>query len=83
MQTNEFQADAKIRAVFDYFMGLIQRRNKRLVSFDRLVSLETRATVVLLKKLSFRAVLTSQIGYPNNLRYSPCLCLQIHMPTFS
>ena len=39
MQTNEFQADAKIRAVLGYFMGLIQRRNKRLVSLDRLVSL--------------------------------------------
>ena len=37
---NEFQADAKIRAVHDYIMGLIQRRNKRLVSSDRLVSLE-------------------------------------------
>ena len=37
---NEFQADAKIRAVLDYFMGLIQGRNKRLVSLDRLVSLE-------------------------------------------
>ena len=40
MQTNELQPDAKIRAVLDYFMGLIQRRNKRLVSLDRLVSLE-------------------------------------------
>ena len=78
MQTNEFQADAKIRAVLDYFMGLIQRRNKRLVSLDRLVSLEPGC-----KKLSFQAVLMSQTGYPNNLRYSPCLCLQIHTPTFS
>ena len=43
VQTNEFQADAKIRAVLDYFMGLIQRRNKRLVSLDRLVSLEPGA----------------------------------------
>ena len=57
MQTNEFQADAKIRADLDYFMGLIQRRNKRLVSLDRLVSLEPGGTIVLLKKLSFRAVL--------------------------
>ena len=40
VQTNEFQADAKIRAVLDCFMGLIQRRNKRLVSLDRLVSFE-------------------------------------------
>ena len=40
---NEFQADAKIRAVLDYFMGLIQRRNKRLVSLDSLVSLEPGA----------------------------------------
>ena len=43
VQTNEFQADTKIRAVLDYFMGLIQRRNKRLVSLDRLVSLEPGA----------------------------------------
>ena len=39
---NEFQEDAKIRAVLDYFMGLIQRRNKWLLSLDRLVSLEAR-----------------------------------------
>ena len=57
MQTKEFQADAKIRAVLDYFMGLIQRRNKQLVSLDRLVSLEQGGTIVLLKKSSFRAVL--------------------------
>ena len=43
VQTNEFQADAKIRAILDYFMGLIQRRNKRLVSLDRLVSLKRGA----------------------------------------
>ena len=42
VQTNEFQEDAKIPAVLDYFMGLIQRKNKRLVSLDRLVSLEAR-----------------------------------------
>ena len=42
MQTNEFQEDAKIHAVFDYFVGLTQRKNKRLVSLDRLVSLEAR-----------------------------------------
>ena len=43
MQTNEFQADAKIRAVPDYFMGPIQRRDNWLVSLDRLVSLEPGA----------------------------------------
>ena len=43
VQTNKFQADAKIRAIHDYFMGLIQRRNKQLVSLDRLVSLEPGA----------------------------------------
>ena len=43
MQTNEFQADAKIGTVPDYFMGPIQRRDKRLVSLDRLVSLEPGA----------------------------------------
>ena len=42
VQTNEFQEDANIRAVLDYFMGLTQRKNKRLVSLDRLVSLEAR-----------------------------------------
>ena len=31
---NEFQEDANIRAVLDYFMGLTQRKNKRLVSLD-------------------------------------------------
>ena len=39
---NEFQKDSNIRAVLDYFMGLTQRKNKRLVSLDRLVSLEAR-----------------------------------------
>ena len=82
MQTNEFQADAKIRAVLDYFMVLIQRRSKQLVSLDRLVSHEPEALWFCLKS-EFRAVLMSQTGYPNNLRYSPCLCLQIHRPTFS
>ena len=43
VQTNELQADAKIGAVLDYFMGFIQRRNKMLVSLDRLVSLEPGA----------------------------------------
>ena len=43
VQTNEFQTDAKIKAVLDNFMGLIQRRDKRLVSLDRLVSLEPGA----------------------------------------
>ena len=42
VQTNEFQEDANIRAVLDYFMGLTQRKNKRLVSLDKLVSLEAR-----------------------------------------
>ena len=49
VQTNEFQADAKIRAVLDYFMGLIQRRNKRLVSLDRLVSPEPGALLFCFK----------------------------------
>ena len=40
MQTNELQADAKIRAALDYFMELIQRMNKCLLSSHRLVSLE-------------------------------------------
>ena len=38
MQTNEFQADAKIRVAHGYFMGLIQRRNKSFVSLDKLAS---------------------------------------------
>ena len=42
VQTNEFQEDANIPAVLDYFMGLIERKNKRLVSLDRLVSLKAR-----------------------------------------
>ena len=42
VQTYEFQEDANIRAVLDYFMGLTQQKNKRLVSLDRLVSLEAR-----------------------------------------
>ena len=42
VQTNEFQEDANIRAVLDYFMGLTQRKNKRLVSLDKLVYLEAR-----------------------------------------
>ena len=79
MQTSEFQADAKIRAVLGYFMGLIQRT----VGIVRRASFSlTRGTIVLLKRLSFWTVLMSQTGYPNNLRYSPCLFLQIHTPTF-
>ena len=42
VQMNKFQADAKISVVLDYFMGLAQHRIKRLVSLDRLVSLEAR-----------------------------------------
>ena len=42
VQTYEFQADAKIPVVLDYFKELIQRKNKRLVSLDRLVSLKAR-----------------------------------------
>ena len=42
VQTNEFQEDANIRAVLNYFMGLTQRKNKRLVSLYRLISLEAR-----------------------------------------
>ena len=70
MQTNEFQEDANIRAVLDYFMGLSQRKNKRLVSLDRLVSLEARTRSY---KLSFPTVLISHIGYPHNNLYSPSL----------
>ena len=42
VRTNKFKEDANIRAVLDYFMGLTQRKNKRLVSLDSLVSLEAR-----------------------------------------
>ena len=42
VQTNKLQADAKIQAVLDYFKGLIQRKNKRLILLDKLVSLEAR-----------------------------------------
>ena len=37
----EFQVDAKVQVVLDYFMGLIQRKNIRLVSLDRLALLKT------------------------------------------
>ena len=73
VQTNEFREDANIRAVLDYFMGLTQRKNKRLVSLDRLVSLEARTLYVCSYKLSFPTVLISHIGYPHNNRYSPSL----------
>ena len=73
VQTNEFQEDANIRAVLDYFMGLTQRKNKSLVSLDRLVSLEARTLLVCSHKLSFPTVLMSHIGYPHNNRYSPSL----------
>ena len=73
MQTNKFQEDANIRAVLAYFVGLTQRNNKRLVSLDRLVSLEARTLKVCSCKLSFPTVLISHIGYPHNNRYSPSL----------
>ena len=41
-EMKEFQADAKIRVVLDYLMGLIQCKNESLVSLGRLVSLEAR-----------------------------------------
>ena len=66
VQTNEFQEDTIIRAVLDHFMGLTQRKNKRLVSLDRLVSLEARTLLVCSYKLSFLTVLISHLGYPHN-----------------
>ena len=82
MQTNELQEDANIRAVLDYFIGLTQRKNKRLVSLDRLVSLEARTLEVCSYKLSFPTVLISHLGYPHKT-VTVLLFKSKYRPTFS
>ena len=88
MQTNKFQADAKIRVVLDYLMGRVQRKNKILVSLhvDMLVSLEasTLQMYIFAYKVEFSGCFDESTRYPNNKRYSHCLCpVYIYTPIFS